>query len=182
MPGKLYFTVGLPRSGKTTLANKWVEDGPKRLVFSGDTFRLAIHGLPYIKEAEGLVFSIMDVAARAMLLDGYDVLMDETASTEATILRYLNLDIDAQPMFVHTPASVCKERAVAGNRPYLVPVIDRIDKQLFQLLSRWDATFERLKDHVRGQVATNHRPTPHIIGPHQPKATWVEHRDENSIC
>lgn len=149
--GKLYFTVGLARSGKSTHARNWLRERSERprAVVCGDDFRRAIHRHAYIPEAEGLVFATMDVAARALLLGGHDVLLDETATTEATILRYLRIDLDAQPVFVPTPEEVCIQRAIANGQEYLVNPIRRMASQLRDLTSDWANTFERLKAYVQ---------------------------------
>ena len=147
-PGRLHFTVGLPQSGKSTLANRWARNyeepartftvpsrtftlwtvtGPPygsrvelhcapRVVVAGDDFRNAIHGREYVPESEGVVFAAMDVATRALLRRGFDVLVDETCTTQSTLLRYLRLDQKAVPVFVDTPVEVCLERARASGR------------------------------------------------------------------
>lgn len=184
--GRLSFTVGLPCSGKSSVASAWARcyegleppppswssrrggftvtsdwgPGPRygrqtlelhcnpRVVVAGDDFRHALHGHEYLPESEGVVFAHMDVAARALLGRGFDVMMDETCTTQSTLLRYLRLDLDAQPVFVETPAGVCKERALALGRDYLVGPIDRMARQLRELRSDWDNTVARLKEYV----------------------------------
>jgi hypothetical protein len=123
--GNLYFTVGLPQSGKSTYCDQWVRQpgrqhrltrsswgfsqtvpGPSlshpkgncgrslspRVVIAGDDFRKALYGRSYRIEAEATVFAMMDVATRALLDRGFDVIIDETCTTEQTLLRYLRLD------------------------------------------------------------------------------------------
>ncbi len=105
MAGKLYFTVGLPRSGKSTYCDKWIHgdkvmnhmentffayvymvDKP-RVIVAGDDFRAALHGQAYQYESECMVFAAMDVATRALLLRNFDVIIDETCTTEQTLYR-----------------------------------------------------------------------------------------------
>lgn len=163
--GRLHFTVGCARSGKSTYCNKWVRqvedmkvyrvgDDPSkyigfpRAVVAGDDFRLALHGQAYSKLAEGTVFAMMDVAARALLSRGFDVIMDETATTEETIKRYLNIDIDAVPVVIDTPLEVCLERAVKTNQEYLLGPIRRHHAQLTKLTKDFEATMSRLRQEV----------------------------------
>lgn len=156
---KLYFTVGLPRCGKSTLAYKWLnkesdikvegysgrlaneyECGPKtarrffpRAVVNGDDFRMAIHGDIYHKETEGFVGAAVFAAIRALLLTGHDVLFDETNSSEWSIRRIFEINPQAVAIRVDTPLQICEERALANNQPYLIPVIQRVDRNLQKL-------------------------------------------------
>lgn len=163
--GKLFFTVGLPRSGKSRWCDDWVRqsivnplwdlpDGPvaepKRpgVIVCGDDFRHAVHGGEYRVEAEGTVFAAMDVAVRALLRRGFDVIIDETCTTEATLLRYLRIDPDATPVFIDTPEEECLRRAFEEDREYLAGPIRRMAGQLRKLREDWDATVARLRRYV----------------------------------
>ncbi len=153
--GKLFFMVGLPRSGKTVIADEWVRswkhgENP-RVIIGGDDYRTAIHGEIYRKEAEGTVFAMMDVSVRAQLDRGHDVLIDETCTTEATLLRYLRLDIDATPIFVDTCMEVCIDRA--EDKPYLVKPIQRMAAQKGQLMAKWDETVARLRKYLVSRMS-----------------------------
>ncbi len=145
---QLYFTVGLPRSGKSTFCKKWLNDmylsDRPKVIICGDDFRTALHGHAYIPQAEGQVFAAIDTAARALLLTGFDVIIDETATTEATILRYLKIDIDARPIFMDADSSLCIARAKQDGKEFLVGPILRMKAQLEHLMKDWDATFARL--------------------------------------
>lgn len=174
MSGRLYFMVGLPRSGKSSTAQLWLKgpflpdpegerpghikfnyltDGIEvvrpRAVVSGDDFRKAVHGHSYIAEAEGLVFSYMDVAIKALLLGGFDVLVDETSTTESTIMRYLRADLDAVPIWIDTPVDECIQRARATNKEFLIGPIYRISRQMDELRKGWPDNFQRMRDQVR---------------------------------
>lgn len=167
--GVLTFVCGLPRSGKSTYCDHWVRfrdpfslqdtgypftRGNPRVIIAGDDYRKALHGMPYWLEAEGTVFAMMDVSIRAQLLRGVDVIVDETCTTEQTLLRYLRLDINASPVFVNTPADVCVKRALALGQDYLVKPIQFMDRQLKALRADWDKTYRRLQDHVRERYVT----------------------------
>lgn len=176
---RLFYTCGLPRSGKSTLAKRWAAErhwmtdggterrddgdtltykfsGPAylrlpsrpRAVLSGDEFRLAVSGSHYNLSSEGFVFAAMDAAARALLSSGHDVMIDETCTTEQTLLRYLLIDIDATPVFVNTPVSVCEERAITSGREYLVPVIRKLSPQFEHFRDNFDEVHARAKGRV----------------------------------
>lgn len=165
--GKLYGLVGLPRSGKSTVANEWVKgdkvrnpnghgffpycyviDRP-RVIVGGDDFRVALYGQEYNLNGEASVFAAMDVAVRALLARGFDVIIDETCTTEDTLSRYLRLDLDFTPIFIDTPEEVCVERAIATNKPFLVAPIRNMARQLADLRPRWDETRARLTKRLR---------------------------------
>lgn len=164
--GRLYFTVGLPRSGKSTYCNEWVkgerivnpdsnavfaywyQSGRPRAIVGGDDFRRALHGGEFRIESEGTVFAMMDVAARALLNRGIDVIIDETCTTYETLLRYIKLDINAQAVFIDTPADVCVERAKADGREYLIGPIGRMAAQLEDFRSRWPILLATAKKYV----------------------------------
>jgi predicted kinase len=165
--GKLFATVGLPRSGKSTYADDWVRgdiagkrgdeydvfevrkiDRP-RVIIAGDDFRTALHGQPYLLEAEAAVFAMMDVAARALLARGFDVIIDETCTTEDTLSRYLRLDLDFTPVFIDTPLDVCIQRALDVGRHLLVEPMKNMARQLADLRPRWDEARARLTERLR---------------------------------
>jgi predicted kinase len=151
--GRLYYLLGIPRCGKSSFANKWVRYEDKqtidelegvytsyvyelynpRVILCADSFRYALTGEVYEKEAEAAIYTMVDYAAKALLLTGHDVLMDETSSTKATLRRYYRLDINATGIWIDTPKEVCIERAKNLKQDYLIPVIERISKQLDKL-------------------------------------------------
>jgi predicted kinase len=177
--GKLLFCVGMPRSGKSTWCNNWVSqpevgvqiekhtraDGSThdtivgvfvdrpRVVIAGDDFRTALYGRHYQPEAEGTVFATMDVATRAFLNRGFDVIVDETCTTQVTLMRYLRIDIDAEPVWIQTSAEVCKQRAIESGKPYLIPVIERHNDQLTRLKADWTTILWRCKELARSRHA-----------------------------
>lgn len=162
--GKLFFLQGRPRSGKGVWSQMWLRHDitlpaqyydvlkTPRVVICGDDYREALYGRHYQIEAEGFVFACMDVSARAQLNAGRDVLIDETCSTEATLLRYLRLDINATPIWIDTPEEVCIQRAIDTNKPYLIEPIKRIGRQLEYLKKHWDETVHRLKMYLRDRA------------------------------
>ncbi len=146
--GRLIFLVGLPRSGKSTYAHSWAIERPGRAIISGDSFRKALHGHAYIPEAEATVYSMMDVAAKSLLSEGIDVVIDETCTTEMTLMRYYRIDLEAEPVFINTPADECRKRAIDSHKTYLIPVIDRLQKQHEYLVKNWTEISFRCKEQV----------------------------------
>lgn len=166
LKGNLFYTVGCPHSGKSTFANDWIQ-GEKlpergdqfdcftvhkinkpRVVLGGDDFRSALTGHEFVLQAEGMVASCIDIAAKALLNRGFDVLIDETSSTKATLIRYYRLDINATPIFIDTSREECIRRAIANKREYLVGPINRIANQLDKIRPKWDETIKSIKEYV----------------------------------
>jgi hypothetical protein len=148
--GRLYFLIGLARSGKSTLARRWLNkeiDFPcinrltphigvnqPRVIVCRDQIRLAL-GHRYNGFVEDFVAATATAMTRALLID-HDVLLDETHTTASNIKKAFQIDPMAIWYHVNTDASVCKERAVATGQEDLVPVIDRMMKNLLELTHR----------------------------------------------
>lgn len=149
---KLFFTIATPRAGKSTFCNKWVlepSDRPfPRVIIAGDDFRLALHGQRYTKLAEGQIFASMDLAVRALLLRGHQVIIDETCTSVETLRRYLKIDLDATPIWINTPTEVCIERAIACNQADLIKPIQRMAIQLEYLKSHFDDIVDSIKKEI----------------------------------
>lgn len=120
-----------------------------RIVISGDSLRLALHGQVYAKEAEGYIACMMEVMGRAYLAEGYDVLWDETCTTKQSLERVFRLDRNAIPIWMHTSEEECIKRAKANNQEYLIPVIKRCEKQKKHLLLNWVEIKEEILDYLK---------------------------------
>lgn len=171
--GQLYFFIGNPRSGKSTLARQYqnfiidlipneisscpytervypqIHENP-RIVINGDSLRLALHGQVYAKEAEGYIACMMEVMARAYLAEDYDVLIDETNTTIASITRWFRVCKTTEPIFINTSKEICIERANKNNQLYLIPVIERCDEQRQYIVDNWDKVKNEILTYLQG--------------------------------
>lgn len=170
---KLYFTIGLPRSGKSTECTRWlnyqthitqgcfitsdknfdfVKGDNRRIVVTPDRWRLAM-GHRYNWFSEPLLFGQVQIAIRALLMD-YDVLVDDTHTTRESVKRILEVDPDAVAVPIKTDPAVCKERAIKTNQKDLFPVIDRMSANMFSLygikFEKLDKVIQDLKAEVLG--------------------------------
>lgn len=151
--GRLYFMIGLARSGKSTLSRRWnarrinfneagkvIEDSSPydivtpRVVVSADKWRLAL-GHRYNSWAEPMVHGPVRIAVRALLMD-HDVLVDETNTTASSIKQWLEEDINAVPVLVNTPLAVCKRRAIDSGQADLIPVLERMHLNLYNTFGK----------------------------------------------
>lgn len=77
----LIILVGPPGAGKTTYANKYIEEHPDTTHLSSDSIRKELHGDESIQDNPGEVFAIMQRRAIDGLNFGYDVIYDATSMT-----------------------------------------------------------------------------------------------------
>lgn len=122
----LMLMCGLPRSGKTTAAQRMVFP-----IVSPDAIRLALHGQRFAPEAEGFVWSIARVMARSLFLAGHQtVVIDATHVTRARRDEWRDalrgMVDEVQVCFIDTPAEECIRRARAAGDEEIVPVIERM--------------------------------------------------------
>jgi predicted kinase len=155
---KLYFTIGLQRSGKSTYCTRWAQnlempgDGYPRAIVCADSIRLAFHGERYLRKPEPFIFTFDTLMIQSLLERGHDVIADETATTERSIRRILSIDINAQHIVIDTPKEECQRRAILTGQVDLVPVIERVSVQ-FEKLRRigFDVAVERVREAVRNR-------------------------------
>jgi hypothetical protein len=135
--GSLHFVIGVQRSGKSTYCTRWAQrlewpDGGEsfpRAIVCDDELRLAIHGRRWVRDAEPLVYGLEPYFIRA-LLNRHDVIVDETHTTERSILKVLAIDPDATWHLVDTPLDTCIRRAYETDQADLIGPIKRCHAQL----------------------------------------------------
>lgn len=163
--GKLYILCGLPRSGKTRIANQWatydinilngeIFPNPNaeitcvpRTIVCSDDIRLALHGCRWSTLAEDMVHAIQGVMIRA-LLKRSDVLIDGTNTTKSTIRKLLSYYVDADFCIIDTPKEICIQRAIDTNQLDLLPIIERMDKQLKEWKHDPFTFFDKIREEV----------------------------------
>ena len=119
---RLHLFVGLPRSGKSTLAKLL---GYPRV--EGDALREVIHGTPYKLNMEPLVNSFRHIMVEALFAAGHtDVIVDGCHQTRRQRDAWKSDDWICIYHLLPTSTDVCKKRAVATNQEYLFPVIDEM--------------------------------------------------------
>lgn len=72
---KIILTRGIPGSGKSTWAKKWVEEDPTRVRWNNDDFRRML-GLYWVPERETLVSIVMSDFIYYAMTIGYDIVID----------------------------------------------------------------------------------------------------------
>lgn len=120
--GKLYICKGLPASGKTFWARKFVEDRGFRAVrVNRDDLRMMAHNGGYSPERELFVVrAALGMIAQALQY-GYDVVSDDTnlrnhiCEQLLTVAAVCNYQVEW--VLFETPLNVCIERDKQRDRP-----------------------------------------------------------------
>ncbi len=126
---KLIATVGVPASGKTTWALKYVKDNPGTFRVNKDSIRMMLFSSKYpdnkyLKEWEDLVCIIRDKIIDQALSDGYSVVVDDTNFEEKHMRRIKAIAAYHGVVFeIKDFTDVSKEECLERNkdRPDSVP-------------------------------------------------------------
>lgn len=126
---RLMIMCGLPSSGKTTRArilsdNNWT-------VVSPDDFRWALHGNAFIKQAEPFVWASVELAVRALLKSGNDVIVDATNTTAQRRKQWKQVadefGIHLEVLYMTTSYDECVKRIYMQDKEdTMLDVLDRM--------------------------------------------------------
>lgn len=127
----MLIAVGLPRSGKSTHIQK--SGYP---IVNRDSIRLALHGQPYIQDAESMVTAIEDYMVDSLFLAGHDIVsIDACHTSEKRQDRWIDHAKQKGYKIIwicfRAPEDVCIGRAIKDGREDLVPVIERMSRSIF---------------------------------------------------
>lgn len=133
--------VGLPRSGKSTLAKTMGYP-----IVNLDSIRLALTGQPFCEEAESMVSCIAKIMITSLFLAGHSrVIIDATNVTVEDRNRWIDKRWRREFIHITTSSGICTSRALEDGNLQLVNVIH--DKK-----NRLEVpTDEELIDHERDQ-------------------------------
>lgn len=121
----LIMTVGLPRSGKSTWAK--YQGSP---IVNPDSIRLALHGQPFIPEAEGVVWETAYLMTKALFIAGHHTVIIDATNITAHLRDVWEKkfpDCEYVYRFFNADKETCIDRAITDGKEYLVPVIERMD-------------------------------------------------------
>jgi predicted kinase len=128
----LILLVGIPGSGKTTYAEKYIEENPNTVHISSDKIRAELWGNEATQGDNNEVFSLMQSRAIDALNNGQSVVYDATNVTR----KDRSYIIAACPKFakiechiIWAPIETCIERDAARERTVGKEVIDRMLKR-----------------------------------------------------
>lgn len=125
----LIATVGLPRSGKSTIIKQLSKHLAAPIV-NKDNIRLALHGQVYASEAEPMVRAIAKIMIDSLFRSGHEtVLCDETHYSRAARDFIKSPAWETRFLEVPTTKELCIERAWATKQPWLPSVIEEMWKR-----------------------------------------------------
>jgi len=115
-------TVGLPRSGKSSMAK--AHGAP---IVCPDAIRLALHGEAYSQRAEPFVWAIAKTMVRALFLAGHGVvILDATNNTRKRRDMWVDEQWDTFWKVIDTGKDTCIARARETDREYIIPIIEKM--------------------------------------------------------
>lgn len=122
----LIVTVGLPRSGKST----WAREQQVPIV-NPDAVRLAIHGKPFLADAEPWVWICVKTMIKSLFIAGhFAVILDATNTTRKRRLDWMNpFAWRVALKLFDTGPEECTRRAIETARGDLVTIIERMHNQ-----------------------------------------------------
>lgn len=119
---KLYTMVGIPGSGKSTIANQI----PNTVVVSSDAIRKELYGAEEIQGNGKQVFDLVYKRIGKELAKGQDVVFDATNLTPWTRNAVFRFTAEHIAVFVNTSLDDCLERNAARERKVPEEVIYRM--------------------------------------------------------
>jgi len=126
----LVLTIGLPQSGKSTWAR--MQCYP---IVNPDSIRLALHGKPFIPDAEPFVWAIAKCMVKALFFAGHDrVIVDATNTTRKRRDEWKSSKWTREYIEFERDPALCKQRAGitcqdAEHLAGLAAAIDRMNEQ-----------------------------------------------------
>lgn len=128
----LILLVGIPGSGKTTYAEKYIKEHPNVTHLSSDKIRAELWGNEATQGDNNEVFSLMQSRAIEALNNGQDVVYDATNITRkdrSYIIALCPKFVKIECHIVWASIEACIERDAARERTVGKAVIDRILKR-----------------------------------------------------
>lgn len=128
----LILLVGIPGSGKTTYAEKYIEEHPNAIHLSSDLIRKELWGNEATQGDNNEVFSLMQTRAIEALNNGQSVVYDATNITRkdrSYIIALCPKFAKIECHIIWAPIETCIERDAARERTVGKEIIDRMLKR-----------------------------------------------------
>lgn len=131
---RLFMTIGLPRSGKTTLRNEAMNINHGIVLISCDQLRLQIYGQKFYLKGEDFIWAIRKHMLEILMQNKNYIFIDETNTTVKRRKDILKLAKEykykAYGIIIDTPKEICIKRAKAENDKEIIPIIERMSLQM----------------------------------------------------
>lgn len=129
---KLIILCGIPGSGKTTYAKKYIEQDTNAIHLSSDAIRKELYGDENIQGNPSEVFSLMQKRTVEAINNGYNVIYDATNITRKdrqSIISVCPKFAKIECHIIWAPIETCIERDATRDRTVGKEVIDRMLKR-----------------------------------------------------
>ncbi len=138
------FLVGVPASGKSTLARSILANDPRAVRVSRDDFRYMLRGVGWCPKEEELITRMHDESLVAALAAGRNVVVDNTHCRLADLLH--GIDVCRHYADVGVTLVPCAvEEAVARDAARERSVGRAVIERMHASLSEWSASFDYAK-------------------------------------
>jgi predicted kinase len=130
---------GIPGSGKSTYARKWISEKPNRVIISRDAIRFGLYGVYYGKPiVPDHVTLIQDASIEAALSNEISVIVDDCNIDRWRVGHFIELGkkhgVTARVNLINTELEVALERNLKRERVVPVKVIEKMYKRLQESL------------------------------------------------
>jgi predicted kinase len=130
---RLFMTVGLPLSGKSTLRKIVMDKNQGITLINADQLRYQIYGNRYHQNGEDMMWAIRKHFLEILMQNSNYVFIDETNTTIERRKSILNLakkyKYKVFCFLIDTMKEVCINRANSKDDKYIIPVIERMSNQ-----------------------------------------------------
>lgn len=123
---KLYTMIGLPGSGKSTIANQI----PNAVVISSDAIRKELYGAEEIQGNGKQVFDLVYKRIGEELAKGHDVVFDATNTTPRARKAVFRFSAEHIAVYVRTNLDACLTRNAARLRTVPKEIIFKMNGRL----------------------------------------------------
>jgi len=133
---RIFITVGLPRSGKSTLRRIVMNRNQGIVLISADQLRFQLYGCRWYDEGENFMWSINEHFLKILLQNGNYIFVDETNVYEYARKKIIKLakkyNYKIYCFHIDTSKELCIERAKKNNDLQMVETINKMnDKYIY---------------------------------------------------
>lgn len=114
MSGRLIIMTGLPRSGKSTWSEKYIDRKPDTVLISNDWIRENIFNHKYASSINPALWMISDACIRIILSQGKTVILDGINHTRFVRGEFIKtakeMEAEIESVHIATSLEICLER------------------------------------------------------------------------
>ena len=138
---KVRINVGIPGSGKSTESNEFVKNNPGWVKLSRDDFRFMLKNAPVLDfRGENLVTNLFFESARRAILNGYNVILDNTFCKRTYIndaVERLNDLASIEFKIFNTPFEECVRRDALREKKVGEDIVRKMYKDFNNLIETY---------------------------------------------